>query len=109
MFYSFQFQPEVHETTELSLEIGESTSAKTQETPKLKETALRAPRRTGFEPSVEETGSLADLQAEEHQQASQKILAKKDDQFLRREKQRGVSDPPMASGPSYRQERLQNT
>ncbi len=65
--------------------------ATSEAVPKLKETASRAAKSTGFEPSVEETGSMHDLVLEEQQTASQGFEAKKEEQFLRRERQRGVS------------------
>ena len=82
----------MQEAADFSAEFGESVTAKTEDIPRQKETAVRAPKRTGFEPAIEEAGSMADLQAEEKQNANQKIVQKKDDdRFLRRDKQRGVS------------------
>ena len=40
---------------------------------------------------MEETGSIQELVAEEQQKASQGFVAKKEEQFLRRDRQRGVS------------------
>ena len=91
---SFQFQPKVHETSSLAVDVGEMSSAKTESIPQLKEKAFREAKREGFEPAVEEAGSLQDLVQEESQTANKKIEKnKKDDQFLLRERQRGVSYP----------------
>jgi hypothetical protein len=65
--------------------------ATTEAVPQLKETAARSSKTAGFEPAVEETGSIHDLVLEEQQKASQGIEAKKDEQFLLLERQRGVS------------------
>jgi hypothetical protein len=87
----FQFAPKVLETSALSIEASETSVATSEAVPKLKETASRAAKSTGFEPSVEEAGSMHDLVLEEQQTASQGFEAKKEEQFLRRERQRGVS------------------
>ena len=65
--------------------------ATTDSAPKLKATASRTPKIAGFEPSVEETGSIQELVAEEQQKASQGFVGKKKEQFLKRDRQRGVS------------------
>jgi hypothetical protein len=78
------------ETSALEVELGEISVATTDSVPKLKATASRTPKSTGFEPALEETGSMQELVAEEQQKASQGFVAKKEEQFLRRERQRGV-------------------
>jgi hypothetical protein len=65
--------------------------AKTEKTQEQKETAVRAARSAGFEPAVEQTGSMDDQVAEEKQTAETKIVSKKDEKYLRRDKQHGVS------------------
>ena len=79
------------ETSALAVEASEMSVATTESVPRLKATASRSPKSAGFEPSVEETGSIQELAAEEQQKASQGFEAKKEEQFLRRERQRGVS------------------
>lgn len=75
----------------MSVDVCEMSSAKSDSIPQLKETAFRAAKSEGFEPAVEEAGSIEDLLQEESQTANKKIVPQKEDQFLLRERQRGVS------------------
>ena len=92
--FSLQFQPNVHETSSLSIEtVGERSVAKTESVPEVKETAFRAAKSGGFEPSVEEAGSMQESVIEDQQNATRGIVDKKEEQFLLRERQRGVRLP----------------